>query len=535
MQTLTSVGAAPAGARGGPRGRWWTLAVLALSVLVVGLDGTVLNVALPTLASALGAGTDDLQWIVDSYIVVFAVALLPAGLLGDRHGRKRGLLAGLALFGVASALAAYADGVGPLVAARAVMGLGAALIMPLSMSVLPVVFAPGERARALSIWTVAVALGLPLGPVLGGYLLDHYWWGSIFLINVPIVAIAIVAAVFLLPESRDPGARPVDLLGAVLSVLGLGGLVYGVILAPVDGWDAAWPWVTGGLLALGAFGVRQARATHPMLDLALFRDRGFLWGAIATTVASFAMMGMLFVVPQYLSAAQGHDALGVGVRLLPLIGGMIVGARAGTRLAERLGARVVVPVGLAIGAGGLALGALTSPGDGFGWAALWFTVLGAGLGLAMPTAMDAVMSGLPENRTGVGSGAVQSMRQVGGALGVATLGSLLSTVYADRLDTAGLPAGAAAAAEESVLVAVRVPGFGGPTGEAVSAFVAGMGAVLGVSAALVLAGAVLCAVFLPGASRIPAVGDNPGPVSPDPATGAESEHAGLDPSPARPA
>ncbi|NUT32817.1 MAG: MFS transporter [Hamadaea sp.] len=531
METFTS--ASDGGA--GRRGRWWTLGVLALSVLVVGLDGTVLNVALPTLTTALGAGTDDLQWIVDSYIVVFAVTLLPAGMLGDRHGRKRWLIAGLALFGLASAAAAYAGGVGPLVAARAVMGLGAALIMPLSMSVLPVVFDRAERPRAISIWTVAVALGLPLGPVLGGYLLDHYWWGSIFLINIPIVAIAIVAAAVLLPESRDPAARPVDLLGAVLSVLGLGGLVYGVILAPVDGWDSAWPWVAGGLLALAAFGVRQARAAYPMLDLALFRDRGFLWGAIATTVASFAMMGMLFVVPQYLSAAMGNDALGIGVRLLPLIGGMIVGARSGTRVAERLGARVVVPAGLAIGAIGLALGALTAPGDRYGWAALWFTVLGAGLGLAMPTAMDTVLAGLPEDRTGVGSGAVQSMRQVGGALGVAILGSLLSTVYADRLDTSALPPDVATPAEESVLVAVQIPGLGGPAGEAVGAFVAGMSRVLGVSAALVLAGAVLCGVFLPSARRDRVIPDNPGPVPAGSAAGAESDHAGLDPSPARPA
>ncbi|MEV6969980.1 MFS transporter [Hamadaea sp. NPDC051192] len=501
MVTLTSV----------RRSRWWILAVLALSVLVIGLDGTVLNVALPTLADDLDAGTDDLQWIVDSYIVVFAVALLPAGLLGDRHGRKRWLIAGLLLFGAASAVAAYAESVPQLVAARAVMGLGAALIMPLTMSVLPVVFDRAERPRAIATWSIAVALGVPIGPVLGGYLLDHFHWGSIFLINIPVVVVAVLAAAVLLPESRDPHAQRVDLPGAVLSVAGLGAFVYGVILAPVEGWATAFPWIAAGVVVLGLFWIRLGRSAYPLIDRRLFADRNFLWGSLAATAASFAMMGVLFVVPQYLAARMRYDALGVGVRLLPMIGGLIVAARLGTRVAARLGARVVVSAGLAVAAAGLGLGALTGRADGYAWTALWLTVLGFGLGLCMPSAMDAVLASLPEGKSGVGSGAVQAMRQVGGALGVAALGSLLSAVYTARLDTSGLPPAVASAAEESVLAAVRVPNL-----DAVPAFLAGMSAVLAVSGAVVLLGAVLSALFLPGRPVTTAV------------PGAESAHARLE-------
>ncbi|MEV0267151.1 MFS transporter [Hamadaea sp. NPDC050747] len=501
MATLTSV----------RRSRWWILAVLALSVLVIGLDGTVLNVALPTLAGDLDAGTDDLQWIVDSYIVVFAVALLPAGLLGDRLGRKRWLVAGLLLFGAASAVAAYADAVPQLVVARAVMGLGAALIMPLTMSVLPVVFDRAEQPRAIATWSIAVALGVPIGPVLGGYLLDHFHWGSIFLINLPIVALAVIAAIVLLPESRDPQAQRVDLIGAVLSVAGLGAFVYGVILAPVDGWTRALPWIAAGVVVLGLFWIRLGRSAYPLIDRKLFANRDFLWGSLAATAASFAMMGVLFVLPQYLAAAMSYDALGVGVRLLPMIAGLIVAARIGTRVAARLGARVVVSAGLAVSAVALGLGALTSHDDGYAWTATWLTALGFGLGLCMPSAMDAVLASLPEGKSGVGSGAVQAMRQVGGALGVAALGSLLSAVYTARLDTTRLPAEIASAATESVLAAVRVP-----TLDPVPAFVAGMDAVLAVSGAVVLLGAVLSAVFLPGRST----------ASADPV--AESAHARLE-------
>ena len=490
MVTFTSAGTAVAR----NRLRWWILLVLALSVLVIGLDGTILNVALPNLSRALGAGTDDLQWIVDSYVLVFAVALLPAGLLGDRFGRKRWLLAGLLLFGIGSALAATTDSIGQLIAARTVMGLGGALIMPLTMSVLPAIFDPEERPRAIAVWSVCVALGLPLGPILGGYLLEHFWWGSIFLINLPIAAIALVAGLALIPESRSGGTGRIDVLGALLSMAGLGTFVYGIIQAPLHGWDSALPWVIGGLVALAFFVLWQLRTRDPLLDLALFRDGSFLWGSVSATIAAFGMLGLLFVMPQYLYARFGYDALAVGVRLLPIIAGLAVAARIASKLAVRFGNRPLVAAGLVIMAIGLALGATTSFESGYGFAALWFTVVGIGVGASLPTAMDAVLSTLHPAKTGVGSAAVQSMRQVGGALGVAVLGSILSAVYASRLDTAGMPAAQAEAAKDSVLVALRFPQL---AHEAVTAFVAGMDRVLVTSAVLTVAGGVLAALFLP--------------------------------------
>jgi MFS transporter, DHA2 family, multidrug resistance protein len=495
--------------------RWWILLVLALSVLVIGLDGTILNVALPNLSAALNAGTDDLQWIVDSYVLVFAVALLPAGLLGDRYGRKRWLLIGLLLFGAGSALATTTDSIGQLVAARTVMGLGGALIMPLTMSVLPVIFERAERTKAIAVWSVCVALGLPLGPIIGGYLLDHFWWGSIFLINLPIVAIALFAGLFLVPESRSAGTGRVDLLGAVLSVIGLAAFVYGVIQAPLDGWGRSLPWIISGLVALAAFVGWQRRVREPLLDLDLFRDRNFLWGALSGTVASFGMLGLLFVMPQYLYARFGYDALAVGVRLLPLIAGLAVAARVAAKLAGRTGNRPLIAAGLVIMSVGLLLGSITTQSDGYAWAALWFTTVGVGVGTSLPTAMDAVLSTLHPAKAGVGSAAVQSMRQVGGALGVAVLGSVLSGVYAARLDTTGLPPAQAGAAKDSVLVALRIPQL---ADSAVPTFIDGMHWVLLTSAVLTLAGGVLAAVFLPG--RHPA---HPA-LEAEPTDGAQSPH-----------
>jgi MFS family permease len=446
---------------------------------------------------------------VDSYVLVFAVALLPAGLLGDRYGRKRWLLTGLVLFGIGSALATATDSVPQLIAARTVMGLGGALIMPLTMSVLPVLFDETERPKAIAVWSICVALGLPLGPILGGYLLQHFWWGSIFLINLPIVAVALIAGLLLIPESKAAGTGRIDVIGALLSMVGLGTFVYGIIEAPLNGWSAALPWIIGGLAAMMVFVIWQRRLgsatrvraendrrglsrrgmSEPLLDLRLFGDRNFLWGSISGTVASFGMLGLLFVMPQYLFARFGYDALAVGVRLLPLIAGLAVAARVASKLATRWGNRPLVAAGLVIMATGLALGATTGVADGYGWAAIWFTIVGIGVGASLPTAMDAVLSTLHPAKTGVGSAAVQSMRQVGGALGVAVLGSILSA---------------------------EVPHL---ASQAVHAFVVGMDHVLLTSAVLTFAGGVLAALFLPG--KAGRKNDSPAVEEPD---GAQSPH-----------
>ncbi|HET7518413.1 MAG TPA: MFS transporter, partial [Actinomycetes bacterium] len=307
----------------GSRQKWWALGALALSLLVVGLDLTVLNVALPTLAVDLHASTSSLQWFANAYNLVLAAALLPAGLLGDRYGRKRLLLVALVLFGVASVGCAYAGSTGALIGARALLGLGAAFLLPLSVSVLPVLFTAEERPRAIAVWASANAIGIPLGPILGGWLLDHYWWGSVFLINVPVIALALAAVTMLLPESRAAVPPRIDLLGVVLSSLGLVGLTYGVIEAGDNGWSdpGTVATIAAGVLLLACFVAWQLRLSHrpdgqPLIDLSLFRSASFTWGATLATLVSFAMFGVLFTMPQYFQAVIGADALGTGLRLL---------------------------------------------------------------------------------------------------------------------------------------------------------------------------------------------------------------------------
>ncbi|WP_432866674.1 MFS transporter [Microbispora rosea] len=484
--------------------RWWALGALVLSALVIGMDATVLNVALPTLAADLHASTGDLQWIVDAYLIPFAALMLPAGALGDRFGRRRLLLAGLAAFGIASVFATYAGGTGALIAARALMGAGGAVIMPLSTSILPVIFPPAERGRAIAVWTAAMALGLPLGPVVGGYLLDHFWWGSVFLVNIPMIVVAAVAVAAFIPESRDPTAPRTDVPGALLSVTGLAALVYGVIEAPARGWSD--PRVLGalgaGAVLLAVFVRVEARTRQPMTDLGLFRSRVFVWGAAGATFVSLGMSGVLFVVPQHLQAVLGHDALGTGVRVIPMVAGLMAGGLAGERLTARLGLRVVMPAGLVVLAAGFFLGSGTTVSGGassaYGFVAVWLAVLGAGVGLAMVPAMDGVLATLPEERSGSGSATLQTVRQVGGALGVAGLGSMLSAAYASDL-----PDGAPEAASDSITAAAVLAARAGDAAllsAAREAFVHGMDLVLLVCGATSVLAAVLVAVFLPGST-----------------------------------
>jgi EmrB/QacA subfamily drug resistance transporter len=485
------------------RTRWWALGALAIAMLTIGLDTTVLNVAVPTLANDLHASTDQLQWFSTAYTLVLAGMLLPAGMLGDRFGRKRLLVAALVLFGAASAACAYADSADQLIAARAVLGLGAALMMPLSMAVLPVLFPDRqERARALTIWVTSTAIGLPLGPIVGGWLLDTFWWGSVFLINVPLVVIGVIAVSALVPESRSSTPRPLDLVGVVLSSAGLLGLTYGCIAAGQDGWTDSGTLgsMLGGVALLVAFVAWQRRIAHPLIDLALFRDRGFTWGTALSTVVNFALFGLIFAMPQFFQAVQGTDALGSGLRLLPVIGGMLVGTRLADRAVARIGAAGVIAIGFALLAGGLGAGATTGVHTSFGVTAIWFTLLGAGLGLAMPTAMSAAVGTLSAERSGAGSALIQALRQVGGTIGVAVLGTVLSSGYHARLDTGDLPAATAGAVRESVSAGAATAEKLGlrPLLDSVrAAFVHGMDVMLAASAGLALLGVVLAVLLLP--------------------------------------
>jgi len=510
------------------RRRWLALGALALSVLVVGLDLTVLNLALPTLGADLHASTSDLQWFIDAYSLVLAAALLPAGLLGDRYGRKKLLVAALVLFGLASLACAYSQTSGELVAARAVLGLGAAVILPLSIAVIPVLFAPEERQKAIAVVMAAVFIGYPLGPILGGWLLDSFWWGSVFLINVPVIVIALVAVAVLMPESRSERRPRIDVAGVAISSLGLTSLVYGFIKAGQDGWGdvTALATITGGVAVLAGFVLWERRVSRrpggqPLVELALFRSPAFTWGTILSTLVSFALFGILFAMPLYFRDVRGLDSLGAGLRLLPMIGGMVVGMAAGTRLqaprkaqetgpaaspGPRVSAKALVATGFAVMAAALATGAFTSVHSGTGFGAAWFAVAGAGLGLAMPSAMNAALGALSAERSGSGSALITAFRQVGAALGAAILGAVLSSAYQSQLDLAGLPAAAASAVRSGISGGVAVAhdlGSAALLSSVSAAFVHGLDVMLWCCAGIALAAALLALAFLPRQAGVP--------------------------------
>jgi len=516
--------------------KWLALAALALSGLVVGLDLTVLNLALPTLATSLHASTSGLQWFVDSYSLVFAAVLLPAGLLGDRYGRKRLLLAALVLFGAASVACAYAPSTGALIAARAALGLGAAFIVPLSIAVIPVLFSENERQRAITLVMSMMMIAYPLGPILGGWLLTHFWWGSVFLINVPVIVVAVIAVALLMPESRSDVRPRLDLVGVLVSSAGLTALTYGLIEAGQNGWGDAAALLTmlvgGGVLALFVLWERRLTTSgrRSLVDLSLFRSAGFTWGTVLATFVSFATFGLLFTVPTYFQSIAGADAFGAGLRLLPMIGGLIAGAVIAAKLAPRAGAKVVVAVGFALLAGGLLIGSRTHVHSGFGFAALWVTVMGAGLGFALPAAMDAALGALSPERSGAGSALIMALRQVGGTFGVAILGSIMNAAYHGGLHLTGLPPAATEAVRDGVAAGVAV------AHELQSltllamvrhAFVNAMDVMLLVCGLIAVAGIVLSLAFLPRRTTVAAGEREPASAALD---GAEAGSA----APARP-
>jgi MFS transporter, DHA2 family, multidrug resistance protein len=515
---------------GNPARKWWALVAIAASVLVVGLDLTVLNLALPTIATDLHASSSDLQWISDAYSLVLAAAMLPAGLLGDRLGRKKVLLVALVLFGIGSVACAYAASAGELIAARAMLGIGAAAIFPLSLSVIPVLFSPEERQKAIALMASATFISFPIGPIVGGYLLDHFWWGSVFLINVPVVVLAVIAVALLLPESRSADRPGIDIVGVILSSAGLAGLTYGFIKAGQDGWtDAAalatiavgavvlaalvaWErWLTGRDRT-GSGGSLRGGAIRPLIELRLFRSAGFTWGTILATLVSFAMFGIFFAMPQYFQEVRGTDALGSGLRLLPMIGGMVIGMIGSTRLASPRQAsdgtaraplasvKGLVAAGFTVMAITLGFGATTTVSSGTGFAAAWFAVFGFGLGLAMPQTMNAALSALSAERSGAGSALISAMRQVGATIGVAVLGTVLLSVYRSHLVVTGLPEAAASAAKSSVVAGVAIAHQTGSASLLYSvrhAFVTGMDTMLWVCAGIALVSAILAVLFLP--------------------------------------
>ena len=502
-----------AGVRPAPANRWATLAVLCLSLLVIVVDTTIVNVALPTLARQLHATTSGLQWIVDGYTLAFASLLLLAGALADRFGRHRALAAGLAAFAIASLAAALTRTTSELIAARAAMGVAAAFIMPATLSVLTSVFTDrAERARAIGLWAAVSGLGVAIGPVAGGWLLAHFSWDSIFLVNLPIAAVALAAGRWLVPASRAPVPRRLDLAGAALSVTAFAALTYTLIQAPADGWTSAATIAraaaTAGLLA--AFAAWEARSSHPMLPLALFRDRAFAGAAAAIMLLFFALTGGVFLLTQIYQFVLGYSPLAAGLRTLPSAAMLAIASPVGARIARRFGTRVPVVAGLTLMTGGLALFATATAGSTYGHYVTAMIILSAGIGLAMAPATESVMHRLPPALAGVGSAVNDATRNLGSVLGVAVVGSVAASAYASHLGAfhAAGPAATAAARQSLGAAAAIARSVGGPHGAALfhtaaTAFVTGADRGILVAAAATLTGIIVAARALRGEAAAP--------------------------------
>ena len=488
-------------------GRWKTLGVLSLSLVIIGLDNTILNVALPTLQDEFDASASKLQWMVDSYLLVFAGLLLVFGTLGDRFGRKLALQAGVSIFGLASLGALMADSAEQVIAVRAAMGVGAALIMPATLSIIANSFSDEERGKAIGIWAALAAVGIGLGPLAGGLLLEWFDWWSVFLVNVPFALAALLLGMRYVPASRDPHPGSFDVLVATLSRAGFGALVYGVIEAPGRGWLSAQ--VLGSLVAaavlLTTFVWWERRTVEPMLDLGFFRNARFSVGTAAVSVAFFALLGGIFALTQYLQFAHGYSATEAGAIMSPMALGLMLGAGSSSRAVGRLGTSRVVAAGLTGVAILLGLTAIWGPDTGELALIAWFLGLTLAMGWVMAPATDAVVGAVPAAKSGVASATNTVARMVSGALGVAVIGSLVSSLYSKDVERSleGLPPEAQAAAEDSVgaasAIAAQLPADAGShlLAAAGDAFTRAMSLGFGVAAGLAAATAVVVARFLP--------------------------------------
>jgi EmrB/QacA subfamily drug resistance transporter len=505
------------------RRRWLILAVLSLSLVVIGLDILIITIALPDIQSSTGANGSELQWMVNAYTLGFGGLLLLAGSLADRFGRKLLLLVGLALFLAFSIAATYAGSPGALIAFRAGMGIGSALIMPTTLAIIKDVFPPEEQSRAIGIWTAAAGIGVPMGPVVGGVLLDHFWWGSVFLINIPVAGFALIAGAILIPESRDERRKSLDVVGAGLSVAGLIALVYGLIQGPDWGWgDARTLALTcGGVLLLVLFAVWEGRTPNPMLNGSLFRNPRFGGPAVAILCVAFSLFGGLFIITQYLQFALSLHPLQAGLRLLAICA-LIVSSGLAPQLVQRLGLKPTIAGGLVfVAAAGAVLSTVDVHSEDRALIAL--ALLGFGLGLAMPPAADSILAASPANQSGAGSAVTDTSMQIGGALGIAVMGSVLTTVYRDNLpDLNNLPPSAREAARDSIGGAHGVSAQLGDAGTQLMATANGAFETALSSAALVGCGVAACGAII-AALVLPM---RPAPIpeaAPSSDTGAEHE------------
>ncbi len=513
----TSGGAVNSQWPGGHPRRRLILLVLCLSLLAGVIDNTVLNTALPTLARVLHAGTSSLQWIVDAYTLCFAALLIPAGALADRYGRRRSLLGGLTVFALGSLAAAFAPSANVLIADRVLMGLGAAFVMPATLSILNAVFPPAERPQAIAAWSAVTGVGVVIGPTLGGLLLAHFWWGSVFLVNVPIVVVALAGVLWVVPETAEPGRRSLDLVGTVLVGGALVAIVDAIIEAPVRGWTGSGTLAeaAAGLVALAMFVSWELRVEFPLIDLRIFSSRAFSAASGSVTVTFFALFGSLFVFTQYLQLVHGYSPLSAGVRALPFALSIGVLSPLSAVLAKRLGNRTVVSAGLAL----MGLGLLDLSGvqvdTGYPALALAVAIMGAGMGLVMAPASSTIMTTVPPHQAGAGSAVNDTIREVGGTLGVAVVGSLTSAVYRSRLGAKlaahHAPGGVVHIASGSIAAADAVgKSIGGARGGEIvraahGSFTTAMGLGIRVAGAVAVAAAVAAIAVLPRSRRARAV------------------------------
>lgn len=473
--------------------RWLILIVLCLSTLVLVIDNMVLTVAVPPITDDLGASAQDIQWIIESYILVFAGLLLTAGSLSDRYGRRKVMVIGLALFGLASLLATWAGSPEQLILARVLMGVGGALVMPSTLSILITVFDEDERPKAIAAWSTVAMVGLVGGPVLGGALIAKFWWGAVFLINVPIAVLAIVAALVLMPESKGPWRKP-DYVGAVLSVAGMTALVWTIIELPKTGLadPVTLTAAVTAVVGLVGFGIWEARTDTPMVPIGLFRNKVFTGASFSLVLLTFANGGLMLVLTQYLQYVLGYSPTETGLAFAPMAVAVIAFNAVGASLIAKTGNRVVAVVGLLVIAAGFGTLATLSTGDGWGLLSVAMVLMGAGSGLAMPAAIAALMGAVPEEHAGVGSALNDTIQQAGAALGVAVLGAVLSSTY-----TREMPEGASDAARESVSVALQDATL---VETARDAFTQAMSYSFLAGGAGVVAAAVLAALLLKGRS-----------------------------------
>ena len=495
--------------------RWLALGVLCLSLLLSVVDNTIVNVALPTLNKELGAGTTELQWIVDAYTLVFSALLLTMGHVGDRFGRRRALQLGLLLFAITSGLAAISTTSGQLIGARALMGIGAALIFPATLAILVNVFTdPKERAAAIGIWTAMVGVAVAIGPITGGLLLEHFSWGSIFIVNIPVALIAIVLGAFLLPESRDPKVGRFDFRGLLLSAAGVGLIIWAIIEAPTWGWTspAILAGLVGGLALLVIFALVERSLAHPMLDVRLFTNARFTAASLSVTTAFFALFGFIFLITQFLQLVQGYTPLQAGIRTLPFAIATGIMSPLAIVLMHKFGSKAIVTLGLLVMGAGFLIAAMTKADSPyFGTVIISMVTIAAGLGLATSPATESIMGALPPEQAGAGAAVNDTTREFGGTLGVAVVGSVFLSVYGSKViegyRSLGLPEQYEPVVRESMggglAVASQLPE--GPAAQLAefvkSAFIDGLARGSIVSAVVVVVGALVALKFLPARAK----------------------------------